>query len=173
MAGAGDLYLLCREYLEAVSESLSLAPGGPTAVGYVSPGPPAWDCCDQLTVHAGGPAEADTQPLGPPLQVGFRIVDPGRVTLVALTATVLRCVPTITPQGTPPAAKLEAAAAVTLGDVWAIWNHLASRLRARTLFARPDGEPREFVFDPAIALNTSGGCAGWQVPVRVELDGYA
>lgn len=171
--GVGDLYTLCAELLAACEEAIAAAPGGPIGRSFVAPGPPAWDCCPQLTVHAGGPAEGDTAPLDPPLQPGHRHADAGAVNLVQMTATVIRCVPTVEALGVfPPAAAMDAAAQQTLGDVWAIWNHLRSRYRARTIFTRPDGERREVFFDPAAALNPAGGCAGWEIPVRVQMDGY-
>jgi hypothetical protein len=173
VAAATDLYDLCREYLEACEEAVVLAPAGAIDRAFVSPGPPAWDCCPQLTVHAGGPSQADTAPLGPPLQIGHRISDPGAVNLVTMTATVLRCSPTLGDEGDaivlPDAAELDASAEEVLGDVWAIWNHLATRKLAGTLWAPKE---RELIFDPAVALNPAGGCSGWQIQIRVQLGGY-
>jgi hypothetical protein len=168
---AGDLYALCREFLQASADALLDAPAGPIDRAFVSPGPPAWDCCPQLTVHAGGPAPADTEPLAPPLQPGHRIQDGVLLNLVTMTATVIRCTPTV-PEGStgfPDAADLDASAEELLGDVWAIWNHIATLKRAGSLWGP---KTREVFFDPAVALNAAGGCAGWQMQVRVQLDGY-
>lgn len=174
---ATDLFDLCKEYLDACSEAVTQAPGGPIDRAYVSPGPPSWDCCPQLTVHAGGPAEGDTAPLSPPLQAGHRPAV-GIVNLVTMTATVLRCVPTLE-EGDgfirwPDPAAIEAAASDTCADVWTIWNHLLTKKRAGTIFVGTDGDPdqREMFLDPAVALNASGGCAGWQLQIRVQLGGY-
>jgi hypothetical protein len=172
---ATDLYDLCDEYLTACVAAVATAPGGEIDRFFVSPGPPAWDCCPQLTVHAGGPAEGDTAPLNPPLQPGHR-AEVGIVNLVAMTATVIRCVPTFDEQTGrfPDAASIDAAAQATLGDCWAIWNHLLTLKRAGGIFAGLDGDAREreMFLDPAVALNTSGGCAGWQLQIRVQLWGY-
>lgn len=166
---ATDLYDMCAEYLDACNEALVDTPGGAIDRAFVSPGPPAWDCCPQLTVHAGGPAVGDTMPLQPPLQPGERL-EVGIVTLVAMTATILRCTPTVEEGGDLPSAHgLDVSAAETLADVWAIWNHIATLKRAGTLWAP---KTREVFFDPAVSLNSAGGCAGWQLQIRVFLPGY-
>lgn len=172
MPGVTDLFATAREFLDVVAEAVATAPGGPISKQFVATGPPPWDCCPMIAVHAGGPDEASTLPLGT-LDPGFRTVDFGLLELVSLTATILRCAPVVSSAGMPTSAEIESASATTLGDVWAVRNHLRTRRRAGTLFTRADGEPRECFFDSAVALNTSGGCAGWQVPIRVELDGYA
>lgn len=170
---AADLYAAAAELLAASGAALAASPGGAIARAFVSPGPPAWDCCPQLTVHAGGAVAADTAMLQPPLQPGHRIDQGILVNLVPLTITVLRCTPIIEGEGQkmrlPEPADLDAAAAMTIGDLWAIWNWLAARKRDETLFP-PDS--RELFFDPAVALNTAGGCSGWEIQVRVTLGGY-
>jgi hypothetical protein len=89
---------------------------------------------------------------------------------------VLRCVPVVEQRGQAPALpranEIEAAAALTLGDVWAIWHGLRRAYQAGPLFYA-EGSRREFFFDPASPVMTQGGCAGWQIPVRVQLGGYA
>jgi hypothetical protein len=51
---------------------------------------------------------------------------------------------------------------------------LASKVRSRELFAAAHaGSRREVILDPAIPINVQGGCVGWQIPIRVELGGYA
>lgn len=166
-----DLYDLLEQFLDACAEAVLLAPGGAIGRAFVSPGLPAFDCCPQLTVHAGGPVLADTQPLSPPLQPGHRVDETGAVHLVAMTATVIRCVSVASnDEGDPPTpASQDEAAQETLGDLWAIWNHLYTRKRNLTLWGP---KQRELFFDPASSLNTSGGCAGWQIPIRVQLSGF-
>lgn len=171
---ASDLYDLCDEYLSACAAAVATTPGGAIDRAFVSPGPPAWDCCPQLSVHAGGPAEGDTAPLSPPLQPGHR-PKVGIVNVVAMTATVLRCVPTVDEGGRfPSPLAIDAAAQETIADVWAIWNHLLTAKRSGALFPGIDGDPdqREMFLDPAVALNSAGGCAGWQIQIRVQLWGY-
>lgn len=175
MAGPTDLYSLCAEYLAACKTAVASTPGGPITRAFVCPGVPAWDCCPQLTVHAGGPAEADTLPLQPPLAPGERPAVQGAVHLVNMTATVLRCTPTLEEDGQnlilPSEAALEAAAVETLSDVWAIWATVRGLYRAGTLFATDAGR-RELFFDPAVPVRPAGGCAGWEIQIRVALGGY-
>lgn len=172
MAGVGsdDLYDLCVEYLTACLAALADTPAGPPSRFYISPGPPAWDCCDQLTVHTGGLVVADTFPLQPMLAPGHRVQNQGRVNLVYLVATILRCAPTLGENGElPDVAAFNTAARQTNADLWAIWNHLTRAKRDGTLF-QPDQV--EVFFDPAVALNQQGGCAGWAIQLRVSLEGY-
>lgn len=139
---------------------------------YVSNGAPAFDCPPQLTVHAGGPAEADTAPLSPPLAPGQRASVTGAVHLVNITATVIRCAPIVDDRGEAPSASaIETSANEVLQDVWAIWNFTRKKHRANLLFASPSGR-RELILDPAISVPTEGGAAGWSIPIRVQLDGY-
>lgn len=175
MSGVDDLYTLCREYLDACAAAVATAPGGAIARAYVATALPAFDC-EQLTVHAGGPAEGDTAPLQPPLQLGHRADNVGAVHLINMTATVCRCAPVITSKGqtvlNPNIAQMEAHSRITLGDLWAIWNYIRARYRDDTLFTTTMGRRRELFFDPAVAVNTAGGITGWQVQIRVQLDGY-
>lgn len=171
--GPTDLYALALEYLQACQDALSASPGGPVGYAYVAPGPPAWDC-EQLTVYVGGPVVGDTLPLQPPLQPSHRIAQTGEMLMVQMVATVLRCAP-VTPDGSPaPSSEWDATSQVTLGDVWAIWNGLRHAYLAETLFppVHAGGSKREFRFDPAVPIAISGGLAGWQVPVTVNLPGY-
>lgn len=169
---AASLFALCRELVDAISAGVALSPGGPIPDGFVSPGNPAFDCPPMIAVHAGGPQQADTLPLAPPLQPGDRDVV-GSVNLVVVTATIIRCTPIATQAAgramLPSTAKLEDSAAEILGDVWAVWNHLATMKRTELLFAPTH---RKMFFDGAVAVPTSGGAAGWQMPFKVQLDGY-
>lgn len=174
---ATDLYDLCREYLEACEEAVAAAPGGAIARSFVSPGLPSFDCAPQLTVHAGGPAEADTKLTAPMLNPGHRTDIMGVVNLVTMTATVIRCVdPVESVNGKiifPSAASLDGSSQIVNADLWAIWNHVRTRYRAGTLFSAATGRKRELFFDPAVSLTPQGGTAGWEIQIRVELDGYA
>lgn len=172
MAGPSDLFDLAAEWLEVCRAAVATTAGGAIERAFVSPGAPAWDCCPQLTVHVGGPAEGDTAPLSPPLQPGHRTQQVGIVPLVPLTATVIRCVPISDAQGNPPIPSLlEASAQEIDEDIWAIWAHTRSAFHDGDLFASPSGS-RELVFDPAFSDAPEGGCAGWQIPLRVAVGGY-
>lgn len=167
---AGALYETCLELLEACDDAIGLAGLPPMTRQYVSPGAPPWDCPDQLTVHAGGPSQANTAPLSPPLAPGHRVQIDSAMNIVQLTVTALRCSPADSDGNPiPDVAALDVAAQQSLGDVWAIWNHLYTVKRSLALW--PPKE-REMFFDPAVPLPILGGICGWQIPVRVQLGGY-
>lgn len=170
MAGPGDLFALANEYLEACHTGLQDTAAGPPARYFISPGPPAWDCCPQLSVHVGGPMLADTFPLQPMLAPGHRVQTQGAVNLIALTATIIRCVPMVDDAGNlPQPAALDAASEIMCADLWAIWQFVKNGKRNGSLFQPNE---REMFFDPAAAMNQQGGCGGWQITIRVQLDGY-
>lgn len=174
MSDADVLHAAALGFLGACADALDLETdaGAPERV-FVVAGPPAWDCPEQLTVHVGGPQIAETAAGGATLAPGHRIVTTGTLTLVSMTATILRCVPVASADDGeitfPSPADQQAAAAVLNADLWAIWNFLVDRKRTGQLFGPAE---REFVLDPASALNPQGGVAGWQIPIRVRLDGY-
>lgn len=168
-AGPTDLFDLNAEWLAACEAALATTDGGTPARSFVSLGPPAWDCCPQLTVHSGY-ALADTAPIGPPLSAGHRTTVQGGVYLVPLVATVIRCVPTLEDNGDPPtAADLEAAAMTGMADAWAITNHTWDQHAKGILFAPVE---REMFIDPTVPLQQAGGCGGFQIQIRVALYGY-
>lgn len=157
-------------FFDVCYAALADTPGGQPECAYVAEGPPAWDVCPCLTVYAGGPQVADTFPLQPSLNPTHRVALWGEVDMVTLTATILRCSPVIGDDGLLPTPAAHAAAAQqTSADLWAIWNHLKQAHRDETLFPP---KRREFALDPAVAVNPQGGCAGWQISLRVRLDGY-
>lgn len=171
--GVGTLYEFASEYLAACEQACAFAPGGAITRSFVSPGPPAFDC-SQLAVYVGGPIDANTQPLSPPLAIGRRPSQTGAVHLVNLTCLVTRCVPVLGEEGEPPdPAAIEASAQETIGDVWSIWNTVRSLYRKKLIFTRPDGIQRELFFDGALPLHPLGGIGGWQIPIRVQVDGYS
>lgn len=178
MAGVGaeDLHALAQEFLTACELALDTVPtfapelGGAPARSYVSPGQPAADCCDQLTVHVVGLAEAPTQPTG--LPEGLKAQYGARVNHVNLLATILRCVPTGSTTKTtytpPSAADLEAAARQLNADAWALWNNVWNQIRAGQLFSLCSG-----VFWGGMrSLEPSGGCGGWVLSLTVATEGY-
>lgn len=171
---ASDLFDLALEWKAVCLEAVASTVGGAIAHAFVSPGPPSIDCVPQLSVYPGSPiAEADTSPLSPPLSQGQRDHLTGTVHLVNLTCVVVRCIPTVEEDGAlPEPAKIEAAAKETSEDVWAIWNFTRTRHREGTLFASPSGT-RELILDPAFPIPPGGDSGGWQIPLRVQLGGYA
>lgn len=170
MADHDDLWNLANEYLKACVAALETTPAGAPQRVYVSPGPPAWDCCPQLTVHVGGPVVAATSPGGGALADGHRMAVAGMVNLIDLTATIIRCAPGIREDSEPaPPEDFDRCSAYTLADLWSIWNYITSAHNAGDLFP---GSCREVFLDPAALLAQQGGCAGWQISVRVQLGGY-
>lgn len=177
VAAADDLFQAAVELRDACIDALTNeAPGGPITPVAIWAGPPSWDCVPAMYIHAGLGQVANTYPLQPPLQPMQRIATTGQVDLVTFTITVLRCMPMIEQRGQiailPPVADIEAASKEIYGDLWAIWNHLKNEHRDGNLFQTPSGR-REFQFDPAQAIQSSGGAGGWEIPVSVQLGGYA
>ncbi len=125
MGAVSDLYDLAAEWLAACGDAAASAPGGPIPYAFVSPGLPALDC-ELLAIWAGGPVEAETSPLTPPLEPGFRTTVQGAVHLINLTACVVRCSPVGNGKQPPLATAYDLASQETLGDVWAIWNTTTS-----------------------------------------------
>lgn len=173
MAGIGpqDLHDLAMEYLDACVESLDTIPtfapelGGAPERRFISPGQPALDCCDQLTVHVAGAVDAPTSPGG--LTAGRKAAY-GKVNLVLMVATLTRCVPVIEQKKWPTPAAMEAAAAQINADGWALWNHTFNMVASGQLF----GICQEVYWDTLNSITPSGGCGGWTLGVRVRLDGY-
>lgn len=169
--GSGDLFGALQEFFDACLLALEDTPDGPPPCAYISAGPPAYDQAECLIVHLAGPFVGDTFPLHPALAPLHRATTHGQVNLVTFTATILRCAVLLDgdqPQDLPSPAHHAATAAQCCADLWSIWNHLLYRKRAETLFAPRE---REMGLDPPVPYN-QGGSVGWQIPVRIELDGY-
>lgn len=171
MAGPQDLNALAEEFLGACIASLDTIPafapglGGAPERSFISPGAPALDCCDQLTVHANFVQDAPISPGG--LTAGRRATY-GKVNLVSLVAVIARCVPIITEKDWPTPAEMDAAAEQLNADAWALWNHTYNLVAAEQLFTRCG----EVYWDGINSFAPSGGCGGWNFTVRVRLDGY-
>lgn len=174
MAGTGpeDLHALADELLQASIESLDTIPtfnaallGAPDR-SFISPALPVFDCCEMLTVHVDGISESGTSPQG--LATGRRATH-GRINLVALVVSVVRCIPTA--GGTndlPTIAAMQAAAEQTNADAWALWNHLFNMIRNDELFALCS----QVFWNGMRPIAPSGGCGGWTASFNVQLDGY-
>jgi hypothetical protein len=172
MAGIGptDLYYLQVELLDA--SVLVLAADAPSRA-FVTVANPVLeigegDCgCDQLTVHATTINELTTLPFGP--GAGTRHRQDFRVNLVGLAVTISRCVPTLDNNGNPPApAESQAAAEQLSQDIWTLYNELWNLARDGELFTICE----EVYFDGATPVPAQGGCAGWRLNLRVQLQGY-
>lgn len=172
MSTATSLFDVAAELLAAAQAGAATTSGGMFPIGYVSLAAPAFDCCPALIVHVDRfghePAGGDAARLGPL----HRLVQNAAVIVVDLTVTMIRCVPIVGAGAEvvlPSVPALAASAAETYQDAWAIRNHLASEHRANRLLP---GLCREVEIGTATPVNPQGGCGGWLLPVRVQLDGY-
>lgn len=168
MAGVGpeDLQALAEELLEASVDALDTiptsAPGlaGAPERSYVSPGTPSFDCCDQLTVHIPGvnemPQTVDTHKQG------------ARKNIVIFVVSATRCIPSIDENGIPEAADIQAAAEQVNADGWALWNYIWNLIRSGDLFSLCG----PVSWDGLRAINPSGGCGGYTLTLRAEVEGY-
>lgn len=172
MAGVGpnDLFVQCDELLTASVAALdtipSLVPGllGAPERAFVHAGTPALDCCDQLTVNAAPIAEAPTAPLE--MGAGTRHQQQFRKNYVGFQVTVTRCADLA--ELPPPMSVLEAVAQQTDADAWALWNYVWNLARSGAIFSLCSG----VYFDRLAPLTPSGGCYGWILSIRAELEGY-
>lgn len=162
--GPGDLHLLAQELLDAAEAALDTIPSyevnlkGAPARAFVSPGEPALDCCPQLTVHVAG--SQHISPVGglPAFHQKDRVSGP------TLQITMVRCIPA---DEQPPTDEMQDAAEQINADGWALWNHLFNLWSADDLFTLCGVLSLDLLPQPP-----SGGCAGWRLNVRTNLDGY-
>lgn len=167
---SSDYFDALEAFFKVCVTALADTPAGAPACAYISEGPALWDDCPCLIVAAGGPAVADTFPLQPVLGPGHRAELGIQVNLVAMTATILRCATKIGEYGDlPQPSDHSVVAQQTTADIWAIWNHVRQAKKDGTLF--PPKE-RELFADAAALQNQEGGCVGWALTIRAELDGY-
>ena len=172
MAGTGpeDLQLLLEEFLDACVAALDSIPtfspglGGAPERNFVSPGQSADDCCPQLTVWAQAVGESPTSPGS----FSGRSATTSRINVVTLVARIIRCVDTGTDGSPPDPLDLGASAEQINADGWALWNHLFNMVRADLLFTLCG----EVFWDGLRSITPSGGCGGWVLQLRVELEGY-
>ena len=175
MAGTGplDVHYLAEDLLQVCVDALDTIPGyDPALAGapdraFVSPGEPAFDCCEdgQLTVHASLGTEAPTK-VGMTAGIKHRIG--GRVNLVGFQVIIIRCVGAYGDGGVPDAAAMQDVAAQTNADMWALWNHVWNAAASGEIFS----VCHEVYFDGLRPVATSGNCAGWTLSLRASLDGY-
>jgi hypothetical protein len=165
--GPEDLYALEQELLDAAVESLDTIPtfapglGGSPERSYISPGLPAFDCCDQLTVHSASILDS---PFSPDSATG-RSARSASVITIGLVVTITRCVPG---QPEPPVSDFLEPTQQVEADGWALRNHLRGMIQSGELFSICD----EVFWDGLRKVNPQGGCAGWTLNLRVQLDGY-
>lgn len=175
--GPFDLHALLEDYLAAIVAALDTIPDheadlpsedqheldGAPPRSFVSPQAPPTDCCPQLGVYAAQVTNA---------HAGVKAGEP-RVPSILLVGVLHRCVPIGKGEGakwTPPTViEQEDAARQLNADGWAMWNHIWNLIDAKQFLTACQG----VVFESLVSIPQSGGCAGWQLTVRVQLDGYA
>lgn len=169
MAALADLHDLAQAFLDAATDALNLTPTGAPGRRFVSSGRPAFDCCGQLSVWVSALA-----PLTSQTRATLGALAPAKgpqrpVATIVIQAT--RCDATERRQGgtlSPPSTEsLTAVAAETNADAWALWNHLEHALREGDLGEACTGAFR----DGMTAIDSQGGCVGWELTYRVPLEG--
>lgn len=143
-----------QDWLDVAEAALTV----PVTRVYVSHGPPAADCADQLTVHAQLLQASNplTRAAPGPNQCAV-------VPVIAIVTTIFRCVP-VPPPMPPAVADLNAAYKALLQDLWEIWRALVDAWLSGTF-----GDCSAVTFRDARPLGPSGAFAGWQITVEVAL----
>lgn len=172
MASIDDLYELAAAFLQAAETALEQTPSGPPARAFVSPGEPALDCCDQLTVHTTLINEADLNTRSTSGALGAaKSINRGGVIRVTLEIMVTRCVPTPEEKNgrirLPDPAELDAAARTIDEDGWALWVGMSQALKHGSLHELCSGAERL----GAVKLAQQGGCGGWVFTYRYPIEG--
>lgn len=160
------LSALADEFLTVCHTALGTTDAGAPTLYYVSPSKPVYDCCPALIVHAPSLSMEPTSPFSPPGTLGQR-PRLGMVILATLVATALRCAPKPLKDGSVSTAAIEASAVEVQQDGWAMWNGITCAIRQETF-----KDLCAFVhFDRAVAIIEQGGCVGWEMTIRAQIDG--
>jgi len=160
---ADDLYASAEALLQACITLLGASAPG---TAFVSPGEPIYDCCPMLAVHVGSVVEAGTSP-GGALDSGHRTRF-SRVNVVSLVVSIVRCDVEVASQTLPNVAAKQGVAMQTYADGWTLWNGLYRMLADGVLFRNCS----ERFLDDAVPIDSSGGCVGFRIGLRVSLPGY-
>ncbi|MGW6414357.1 hypothetical protein [Streptomyces sp. NPDC055055] len=179
------VHALAETVLGCVCQALETAaaadeeqPGCPCRA-FLSPGPPAWECCEepcgvnggaggQLTVHVARIYPTSSFPVDERVVQGGRNCQTPTTTAVELVVTLLRCTPTMDERGGPPAPEdLTAAARTVHVDTVTIYNALLCCLP--TTGTRRRGPT--FFLGAQKVLEQQGGCTGVEQRVTVALPG--
>jgi hypothetical protein len=165
-----DVSGVVAAFLQAAQQALALTAAGTPGRVYASAGRPAFDCCGQLTAWASFLAEGDTQS-GAGGLAGSKKARIGKYPVITVTIQATRCaaLPTGRPpdQAPPTPAALQAVAAQTNEDVWALYLYIAQDLRDGDLHEACGGS----WFDGATPINEQGGCVGWELVYRYPIPG--
>lgn len=169
---ADDVWAVCGEVLQAALVGLASLPAGAPGRNFVGYVQPAADCdcpSGQITCFPTSIRESTTRTAGG-TEGGHHVALNNVVVEVAMTLQILRCVPIVQDDGSAPSAPaIDAAAMQIHTDAWFLWCWLRAEKRNGNLLA---GLCREIWFDAMTPEPVSGGCAGWNLNLRTQLDGY-
>lgn len=171
MATLDDVNTITAAFLEAATDALELTDEGAPGRIYTSASRPALDCCGQLTCWAQLLGDADSATNQGGLTGATRTRKSGAVPVLTIFIQATRCAPVPEDSGgklrLPSAEALAAVSRITNQDVWALWNHLNYELRNGSLAEVCKGAWR----DGVTAVDGQGGCVGWEIVYRYQLEG--
>lgn len=150
-------YEVADYYLSTIQAALVAAGSEPINLAYVGVGVPVWDdCCGQLVVSIENAYEAGDFPRENGAE---RRCDPDMVAVV-VAASLVRCVPTITAQGTAPKqADLVASHLAVYRDAVTVWRAMA------------EAPPADYEWETALLRQTpvtpTGGCVSIETRLTV------
>lgn len=160
------MYDLAQAALSVAETALATTVGGSPERAFVSPSRPPWDCCPFVAVWTPRIGEESTSPFSPPAATGNR-QRYGRINLVTLNVTVVRCNPWDGVNLAPPADDIELVAQQTMEDGWALWCGFHNALQDGTFLSLCD----DVHFDAGQAMEQQGQAVGWQFVMRANLGG--
>lgn len=171
MATLQTLTDYAEQTLAVAEAAVATTSGGAIDRAFVSTNRPALDCCPQLTVDLRQLLVEQTSPNTPVPAAGQRAKI--RIVYVAgYVVTVVRCssIADIGADGLPKMSSIAQVAQWTTEDLWSIWNALHQAWNDGSGYL--DGNCKDFYMDPPNPISQEGGCVGWEIPVRVWVDGY-
>lgn len=165
MTDVNGLYEFSQLTLTTAVTCLDTTDAGAPELQYVSPAAPAFDCCPAVIVHAAFLGEENTSPLSS-TDTGHR-ASFGRLNLVSIVVSALRCAPVVQKDGSVLTAEIQAVAQMVQQDAWALWCGFYHAVKNGTF----KGTCEDVHFDRGISIPEQGGCVGWRFDLRVQLDG--
>lgn len=161
-----SLTVLAENLLTVAVDALNETTAGAPALQYLSPSRPVFDCCPAVIVHVEQLSEEGTSPQFPAGSLGQRDRF-GRIIEASLVITAIRCAPKPTKQGVSIDAVYASAIEVE-EDGWALFHGVTCAVRLGTF-----KDLCSYVhYDRARAIVEQGGCVGWQMEIRAQIDGY-
>jgi hypothetical protein len=157
---------LAQAVLTTARACLATTAAGVPATYYVAPAAPAFDCCPALIVHVASLTEESTSPLSPVAATGQR-TKYGRINLVGIVVTALRCAPKLQADGSVLTADIEAVAIEVQEDAWSLWCGFAHAIQCESFLDLCS----DVHFDRGVSVAEQGGCVGWTFNFRAELGG--